>query len=181
VSGEDSRPAAADAGSPRVEVGRPDRVVALGDELIRIHQHLRDTLNDLRTHLGEERLRAATRRSLQEYCVGFCAAVTAHHTAEDRAAFPLLAAQYPELAPVLAELRRDHELVAGVLQGVEKLVRRLADGDDPALVRSGIDGLSAILESHFGWEERRIAAALDSLATAGRTSQELLGMSARPD
>ncbi len=158
------------------EVVAPARVVAFGDELIRIHQHLRETLDGLRSDLGSEAVRAATSRSLREHCIGFCAAVTAHHTSEDRVAFPLLAAQHPELAPVLAELQHDHELVAGVLRGVDELVRRLTDGDDPALVRSGMDGLSAILESHFRWEERRIAAALNSLAVVGRTSKELLGV-----
>jgi hemerythrin-like domain-containing protein len=159
-----------------------DRARALGDELIRIHQHLRDTLDDLRDDLGSAAVRGATRRSLQEHCVGFCAAVTAHHTAEDRFAFPKLAAQYPELATVLAELEHDHQLVAGVLRGVDALASRIGQGEDPQLLLSGLDGLSAILESHFSWEERRIAAALNSLVTPGATAVDLFGTStAAPD
>jgi len=88
----------------------------------------------------------------------------------------MLAAQHPELAPVLAELEQDHQLVAGVLRGVDELAARVVEGDEPQLIRSGLDGLSAILESHFRWEERRIAAALNSLATTGHTAQELLGI-----
>jgi hemerythrin-like domain-containing protein len=168
-----------DATAPGVPVDRvaaTDRIVAFGDELIRIHQHLRDTLNRLRADLGTAAVAAATRLSFQEHCIGFCAAVTSHHTSEDRVAFPMLAAQHPELAPVLAELEQDHQLVAGVLRGVDELAARVVEGDEPQLIRSGLDGLSAILESHFRWEERRIAAALNSLATTGHTAQELLGI-----
>ena len=154
-----------------------DRATAFGDELIRIHEHLRETLDDLRDELDAGAVRGATRRSLQEHCVGFCAAITAHHTAEDRFAFPRLAAQYPELAPVLAELEHDHQLVAGVLRGVDDLVSRLGEGDDPRLVRSGLDGLSAVLESHFRWEERRIVVALNSMTPPGGAALELFGPS----
>jgi hypothetical protein len=66
-------------------------------------------------------------------------------------------------------------LVASVLRGVDELVGRLDHGDDPRLVRSGLDGLSAILESHFSWEERRITAALNSLVAPGATTKALLG------
>jgi hypothetical protein len=39
----------------------------------------------------------------------------------------------------------------------------LAAPPDPATLRRELDGLTAILESHFSFEERRIAAALDTL------------------
>jgi hemerythrin-like domain-containing protein len=152
-----------------------DRATAFGDELIRIHQHLRDTLDALRDDLESGAAPRRSFRSLQDHCVGFCAALTEHHTAEDRVAFPRLAEQYPELAPVLAELQHDHLLIAGVLRGVDELVGRLEEGADPQLVLSGLDGMSAILESHFRWEERRIVAALNSMTAPGATTREMFG------
>ena len=52
-------------------------------------------------------------------------------------------------------------MVAEILQRIEEILRT-AD-DDPARARREIDGLAAILESHFRWEERAIVAALDGL------------------
>lgn len=43
-------------------------------------------------------------------------------------------------------------------------------------VRRELAGLSAIVESHFRWEERRIAAALDQLTDQHLSSAELLGI-----
>ena len=98
-------------------------------------------------------------RDLLTNCVAFCAAVTRHHTEEDTAAFPVLAERHPELRPVLEGLERDHRMVAGMLQRASRLAGNLdADG-----ARAELDGLAALLESHFAWEEKRLVAALDRL------------------
>ena len=51
----------------------------------------------------------------------------------------------------------------------------LTDSDDLVRARSEIDGLAAILESHFRWEERAIVAALDGLQEPGLTAEQLFG------
>ena len=41
-----------------------------------------------------------------------------------------------------------------------------------------LDGLTAIVESHFGFEESTIVAALDALRTDAGTAEELFGLTA---
>jgi hypothetical protein len=128
------------------------RLTALGRQLIETHHHLLDALDRLRD--GDE-----PDRDLRTHCLAFCAAVTRHHTAEDGTVFPFLAARDPALAPVLNDLARDHQMIAALLVRAATLSRDLAaDG-----ARAELDGLAAILASHFAWEERRIAGALDAL------------------
>jgi len=94
------------------------------------------------------------------HCLSFCRAVQAHHTGEDTGLFPALQAAAPELTPVIVKLAEDHTLVAGILQQVRELLAKPAGPDK---LRRELDGLTAILESHFAFEERRLAAALDAL------------------
>jgi hemerythrin-like domain-containing protein len=155
--------------------GGAARALALGSELIEAHESLRQSLRGLRTGLGApDRTAAKTDRSLRTHCVAFCSAVARHHTSEDRDVFPALAAQVPELGPVLAELQHDHHLVAGILRRVEQLAGD-SGPDDAHRVRAELDGLAAILESHFRWEERRLVTALNTLDTSGLTTQDLFG------
>jgi hypothetical protein len=85
--------------------------------------------------------------------------VTRHHTEEDTTVFPLLAARHPELREVLDGLERDHRMVAGMLTRAAELARDLdVDG-----ARAELDGLAALLESHFTWEEKRLVAALNAV------------------
>jgi hypothetical protein len=128
------------------------RLTALGDELVRIHDALRADLRRLRA--GE----ADPGRPLAVHCLAFCAALTRHHTGEDTGAFPALAARFPELEPLLAKMAEDHWLIAGIVDRIEEL----ATAGNPALPGE-LDGLAAIMESHFSFEERRIRDALDQL------------------
>lgn len=82
-------------------------------------------------------------------------------------AFPVLAERFPELRPVLEELERDHDLVAGVLRRLEELLAGLGAEADPAQaqrVRAELGGLAALLETHFVYEEKKLVAALNSLS-----------------
>ena len=120
------------------------RFAAYGNQLIQVHAHLRDLLDDLRDGVVPPPDFAA-------HCVAFCAAVTEHHTGEDETVFPLLAERHPELRDFLAELRRDHEIIAGMLS-------RLRSGDEDDL-----DGLAAVLETHFRGEEKRLTEVLNAV------------------
>jgi hypothetical protein len=97
-------------------------------------------------------------RPLAVHCPAFCAALTRHHTGEDAGAFPALAARFPELRPLLAKTAEDHLLISGIVARIEEV----AASGDPALAAE-LDGLAAIVESHFAFEERRIREALDAL------------------
>ncbi|HEY0448311.1 hemerythrin domain-containing protein [Actinophytocola sp.] len=128
-----------------------DRVTAFGNQLVQTHIRLREQLDRFRAGEG---MPAA---DLRTHCLTFCAVLTRHHEAEDDGAFPVLAREFPELAPVLAELRRDHVLVADAMR---RLTGLLDSGDD---TRQEIDTLAALLETHLVYEEKKIVAALNAL------------------
>ncbi|MEV0465785.1 hemerythrin domain-containing protein [Nocardia tengchongensis] len=153
-----------------------NRARALGRELIDTHNWLRGELERVTRELDDYREDRAVRplRELHGHCLAFCRALASHHTNEDETAFPVLAQRFPELAPVLTELSADHRLVADILTRMTTMLTDVTV-DNVAAVRSEIAGLSAILESHFQWEERRITAALDELSPAEHAGSELFG------
>ena len=152
----------------------PDRTAALSEQLIHVHQALRERLASLRQEAagsaGHRAADAAIGEDLLSHCLSFCTAIHAHHTGEDSQLLPALRAAAPELAPVIDNLAEDHTLVTGILRQVRELLTpgRVPSGPD-ALVRE-LDGLTAILESHFSYEERRIARALDTLGPLAWTA-----------
>ncbi|MEV8516923.1 hemerythrin domain-containing protein [Dactylosporangium sp. NPDC051484] len=121
------------------------RLQALGNQLIEIHQQLRALLADA-ADISD------ISRDFKSHCLAFCSALDRHHTGEERGMFRVLAERYPELRPVVEELRRDHEQIA-------ELLRRVA----AAPTRAELDGLAAVMESHFAFEERRLVDALNAL------------------
>lgn len=125
-----------------------DRLTAFGNQLIDSHIRLRELLTQLRdgTYAGVD---------LRTHCLTFCAVLNTHHAAEDDAGFPVLAKHYPELAPVLTELSRDHRLIAESLDRLK---------DDPAPARGDLDTLAALLETHLVYEEKKLVTALNELS-----------------
>ena len=137
-----------------------DRVAALSVQLIDVHQALRNRLASLRAEAAGN---AGAPDDLLSHCLGFCAAIHTHHTGEDGQLLPALRAAEPSLAPVIDKLIEDHGLFAGILQKIGELMDPASMRAEPAALVRELDGLTAILESHFSFEERRIAAALDTL------------------
>jgi iron-sulfur cluster repair protein YtfE (RIC family) len=147
-----------------------DRARALGHELVRVHQWLRDELARLHDELDNGDIDLTP---LRVHCVALCAALTRHHTSEDAVAFPSLAGQLPELAPVLEQLSEDHRLVEDIVRRLRQLLSTVTP-ETVEEVRREVDGLSAILESHFRWEEKALVDALERLVTE-RPFDELFG------
>ncbi|MEV6327717.1 hemerythrin domain-containing protein [Streptomyces sp. NPDC051909] len=142
------------------EADRDDRVLALRRELHRAHEELARRIREIRTHIGGRRL---TDDVLLTHCLAFCTALTNHHEGEDRGMFAQLLRERPELAPTIDKLVEDHTLITGILARVRTLADTAAGTPDPDLEAIGgeLDGLGAIMESHFRYEERAIGAALD--------------------
>jgi len=138
------------------------RLTAFGNQLIQVHLWLREQLEVLRDEL-ESAPEGGRQRDLSLHCLAFCAAVSRHHGGEDAVAFPDLAERSPELRPVLEELGRDHRLVAEVLRRLEELLGGGLDPERARDARTELDSLAALLETHFTYEERRLARALNSL------------------
>ncbi|NUR72732.1 MAG: hemerythrin domain-containing protein [Hamadaea sp.] len=117
------------------------RLLALSHQLADLHNRLRDQLADLDAPAD-----------LPTHRLAFCEALTHHHTSEETGAFTQLEAESPELRPILDELRRDHEQIVTALQQL---------ADNPTKLQR--DTLAALLETHFTYEERKLAAALNRL------------------
>lgn len=143
---------------PVIVLHRLERVRRMGDWVAEVHDWLRAELRELRAQLDTGGpLRIRTR------CLGFCSALTRHHTGEDTAIFPMLAKQFPALAPALTKLGEDHVVVARL----QEEIRRLVDEEtDPARLRTEFDRLASALDDHFAYEERTIVTALNALAPA---------------
>jgi hemerythrin-like domain-containing protein len=162
--------------------GPAERLTAFGSELIEIHLWLREELAGLRADVDSYLDGRSERpRRLKVHCLSFCSALTKHHAGEDAGAFPLLAKASPELRPVIAQLEDDHQIVRSILRALQQLLGSITaepDAVEAKRVRGELDGLAAILESHFAFEEKRIVTALNALTSEAGTTESLLGISA---
>ena len=112
------------------------------------------------------------RTDLLLFCHGFCAALTGHHRGEDGALFPEVRRARPDLTGVLDQLEHDHHLMDLLVTDLEAA---MAAGADPQRLQSHLDGLAAITESHFAFEERSLLPALDALRDPGTAPATLFG------
>ncbi len=119
---------------------------------------MRTELDRLRDHLDDPDAEAPA-VELRRSCLTFCSALTAHHTAEDDTLFPQLARDFPDLRTVLAKMTQDHHMVSGIIGKIETLVADAGSADHDRLLGE-LDGLAAILESHFSFEERQLTTLL---------------------
>ncbi|MET7751153.1 hemerythrin domain-containing protein [Micromonospora sp. NPDC005367] len=124
-----------------------------------MHGKLRNALALARAGLdGGDPADAAT--DLLLFCHGFCAALSGHHRAEDGSLFPELVRARPDLAPVVAKLTQDHNMIEHLIGGLQKAV---ADSTDPEVAHRHLDGIEAVMETHFKYEEKQLGAVLDSM------------------
>jgi hemerythrin-like domain-containing protein len=148
------------------------RVVAWGQELREVHRRLRDALALARSAVEDGATGPTTARDLRLYCVGFCAALTGHHRSEDATLFDVVLAAEPDLAPVVADLKQDHSMLDHLLGELERAARSGADGDE--LLRH-LDGIEAVMETHFRYEEKKLVGVLDAADRPAADKQRMLG------
>jgi hypothetical protein len=147
------------------------RGTALGDELARIHDQLRRQLGTLLADVDDHLARgistadlspAGLSDQLRERCLSACDVLHAHHANENERGFLRLEQRFPDLAPVLDRLRREHEKLAGIRQRVQEALAGLGDGDADG-IQAELRHLATEMDAHFDREERHLAAALNSL------------------
>ena len=157
------------------------RLVAWGQELLAVHARLRDALEVAREAVdtavdtadeaadeaGPAPASADPRRMVGLYCHGFCQALEGHHRGEDVSVFTALLELRPDLAGVVAELQRDHRTLDHLLG---ELSRAVDAGADAATLDRHLDGIDAVMETHFRYEEKRLVDALDEPALAAALS-----------
>lgn len=134
--------------------------MAWSTELRSVHARLRDALRVTRATLAEGAPGAEATRDLLLYCHGFCVALDGHHRGEDTRLFPAIEAEHPELSPVLRSLERDHSMIAHLVSGLDTAVTQSAH---PAELERHLEGIAAIMENHFRYEERQLLSVLDAL------------------
>ncbi|MBS1898632.1 MAG: hemerythrin domain-containing protein [Actinobacteria bacterium] len=135
------------------------RLIAWSNELRSAHTRLREALALARAGAGGSD--PPPGRDLLLYCRGFCVALDRHHRGEDRALFPAIETAHPEVAPVLRTLSRDHAMIDGLLTALAGAVDASAS---PEELTRHLDGVAAIMENHFAFEERRLLRVLETLA-----------------
>lgn len=139
--------------------GEKNRLTAWNRELQAAHQRLRRALLLVRESL-ESADPASARADLLLYCKGFCAALDGHHRSEDAGLFPELSARHPVLRPVIAKLEQDHAMIAWLLGELDRAIASAAPASE---LSRHLDGISAIMESHFRYEERQLLGTLAEL------------------
>ncbi|WP_245658628.1 nitroreductase/quinone reductase family protein [Microtetraspora malaysiensis] len=154
-----------------------ERVKGMGDWIVEVHDWLRKELDDLRRQVDDliagaepatlERPKPDLAQQMRTHCMEFCGVLKKHHTGEDMAVFPILAKQFPGLAPALTELGQEHVVVARLQDEIRRLVDGFVPGEsDPVRLRGELERLAVQLETHFEYEERTIVKALNATATA---------------
>ena len=162
--------------------------LAVPAHLVEVHDYLRAELDQVRdivrqvreghTTVGSARsvINTMTMRqnnwTLGAYCESYCRIVTGHHTNEDRGMFPHLLRSDPALEPVITRLHDEHEVIAGLLDALDRaLVSLVADpghGSDGhrALdaLSDAVDELTESLLAHLSYEEEALH---DALAAHG--------------
>ena len=137
------------------------RLVAWSTELRQVHARLREALDLTRGAIADGRSGEAATRELLLYCHGFCAALDGHHRGEDHTLFPAIRAAHPELEPVLRRLTQDHSMIGHLLTGLQAALDRAAPA---AELDRHLEGVAAIMESHFRYEERQLLTVLETLS-----------------
>ena len=147
--------------------GEKTRLVAWSQELRRVHARLREALKITRTALSSGTQDQQANRDLLLFCHGFCAALTGHHEGEDRELFPAIAAAHPDLRQTLRLLEQDHSMIAHLLSGMQAAAACPADLDQH------LNGIAAIMENHFRYEEDKLLSVLEALALDADPGQVL--------
>jgi hemerythrin-like domain-containing protein len=161
-------------GDPSDSAVSRDRLESWGRELRLVHRELRTRIELLRDQVlrgetvGETDIYLT--QELRLFCLGFCGALTSHHAAEDTRLFPHVVAAHPGLSSVVDRLMEDHRMLAALIKDLDRVTRTAS----AAQVLSHLDGIMAIMESHFGYEERQLTAVLDALTAPDPAIRSLL-------
>ena len=140
--------------------GEKTRLIAWADEMRRVHDRLRKALRVTQEAIAAGDPAEPAARDLLLFCHGFCEALTGHHQGEDRELFPAIGAAHPELRDTIRQLEQDHSMIGHLLGGLQAAVDQAGT---PEALGKHLEGIAAIMESHFRFEERKLLSVLDTL------------------
>jgi hypothetical protein len=154
--------------------------LAVPQHLVEVHNHLRAELETVRGLVAQVRagqlsvgqarsaINATSMRhnnwTLGAYCASYCRFVTGHHTLEDTHLFPHLRRAEGGLGAVLDQLQAEHEVIAEVLDRLDRALVAVVSGDgsEPTAgqalddLETTLDLLADTLLSHLAYEEREL-------------------------
>jgi deazaflavin-dependent oxidoreductase (nitroreductase family) len=138
-------------GPPRTSAQTP------GGFLRMVHDAFRRELELIRAEVAASG--PALGAQLRVNCLTLCAGLGGHHVREDAGMFPGIAAERPDLAPVLDRLAAEHRTIAGLVDDL----RRVLDDPDPdrGTLVAEVDRLTAALHDHLAYEEEQLIPVLD--------------------
>ena len=140
-------------GPPRTDATSPGGMLKL------IHDAFRRELALIRVEVA--RSGPVLGAQLRVNCLSLCAGLHGHHVREDQGMFPGLEQHRPDLAPVIVELRAEHERMAALL---DRLREVLADpGLERAVLVAAVERLTGEVESHLDHEEAALLPVLDAM------------------
>lgn len=96
-------------------------------------------------------------------CGQGCQMLTMHHNIEEHHMFPEIESKAHPFAALIARLREEHKVVHELLDRLAACARHLVDHPDAAgfaKARDTYQALHRAIESHFGYEERELEAAI---------------------
>jgi predicted glycoside hydrolase/deacetylase ChbG (UPF0249 family) len=170
-----------DATRPAVPTLPPldDHQRAAGNHLREIHDHLRanmGTLGGLIERAGKGDVSAdevkvetadlvmvSNFRRFGNLCGQYCQFVNSHHFIEDRALFPAIRAQNPQMKAIADRLEAEHVVVHQLLDRLIEALTTLAEAPDRTRFDQAVEvyrALERVLVSHLGYEEDAIGDAL---------------------
>jgi len=135
--------------------GGPESPAAM---LLAVHGAFRRELALIRSEVAASG--AGVGAQLRVNCLSLCQGLGNHHLGEDTMLFPALERAHPDLAPALARMRDEHEVVKGLLDEL----RRVLDTGDPASLLVEVERLTDALQAHLDHEEERLVPLLDAPA-----------------
>lgn len=138
---------------------------------------LRTSLYKARRTLAADPLALAASCELIVHCRHFCNFLNSHHRAEDNSVFPMLENSHPELVPVIKNLMQDHVMIENLVLELETAI---VAGARSAEVEQHLDGIEAVIETHFAYEERQLVAILDATTGLGTDVGATLGQPLDP-
>lgn len=152
---------------------------APGEHLRQVHDHLRDNMKSLAVLIqqaaaGQLSAAAATTeasglamlanyRRFGNLCGQHCQIVHAHHSIEDEAVFPAIAAHGDGFRAIADRLRAEHVVVHELLVRLIDALGELAGEPNPVRFGAAVElyrALERVLLSHLGYEEEAIGDAL---------------------
>jgi hemerythrin-like domain-containing protein len=104
--------------------------------------------------------------SVGAFCAAYCRILSVHHTIEDEHMFADLRRRDDALEPVLQRLSEEHEVIAEILDRLDRsLVALVADHTAAAreVALTAVDELAEVLLSHLAYEEEELVGPLSRL------------------